>query len=32
MIDETVERRSREESVKKRVALMAAQRNKETEE
>ena len=32
MIDETVERRSREESVKKRVALMAAQRSKETEE
>jgi YidC/Oxa1 family membrane protein insertase len=32
MIDETVERRSREESVKKRVALLAAQRNQETEE
>lgn len=32
MIDETVERRSREESVKKRVALMAAQKNKEIEE
>ena len=31
MIDETVERRSREESVKKRVALMAAQQNKENE-
>ena len=31
MIDETVERRSREESIKKRIALMAAQ-NKETED
>ena len=29
MIDETVERRSREESVKKRVALMAAQQEKQ---
>ena len=31
MIDETVERRSREESIKKRIALMAAQK-KETED
>ena len=30
MIDETVERRSREESVKKRAALMAAQKNKDS--
>ncbi len=32
MIDETVERRSREESVKKRVAMMTAQKNKENED
>ncbi len=32
MIDETVERRSREESVKKRVALLAAQQNKENDD
>ena len=32
MIDETVERRSREESVKKRVALMAAQKEKDNKE
>ena len=32
MIDETVQRRSREESVKKRVALMAARQKQETEE